>query len=209
MPRPCHFVQLKKWTSMDVCHFCARRIFEGVRERVKRNILIMNLMAKSNKNGLRVKRNILIMNLMAKSNKNGLRVKRNILIMNLMAKSNKNGLRVKRNIVIMNLMAKSNKNGLRVKRNILIMNLMAKSNKNAPEQTLVLTTAVQQVQGVCGDGFVGGRGGPVVDDGPVGPEGRDGLEGGTHEVLLLGPEGRQSLGRFHLIPGNPGLNLEG
>ena len=35
MPRLCHFVQLKKWTSMDVCHFCARRIFEGECERVK------------------------------------------------------------------------------------------------------------------------------------------------------------------------------
>ena len=34
MPRLCPFEQLKKWTSMDVCHICARRLFEGERERV-------------------------------------------------------------------------------------------------------------------------------------------------------------------------------
>ena len=36
IPCLCHFVQLKKWTSMDVCHFCARRILEGERESVNR-----------------------------------------------------------------------------------------------------------------------------------------------------------------------------
>mmetsp|Transcript_14947 Transcript_14947/g.47656 ORF Transcript_14947/g.47656 Transcript_14947/m.47656 type:complete len:363 (+) Transcript_14947:466-1554(+) len=58
----------------------------------------------------------------------------------------------------------------------------------------VLAAAVAEVQAVGMDGGGGGLGRRVVNDGRVGVDGGDGLEGRAHEVALLAAEGQQALG---------------